>query len=467
MFDNTGSCRKSAAVAVRKGFLPLVSVVIMAGLLGGCGSSAPESSGGVLSVRLEDGAAWLGGYPGGTQLDREGSASLTWNQAIWTGPDEPATLLVSEDDQLWLDPGSGFRVTSPLPPNERPVLRLIEGRLRYRAASNRYALGTRFEVPSELRILVTDLIVAPAEGGAELELVIEDKVTTLAVLSGEVAARGNDVEATLFADWRAIVRPGEPMEVFPPRMPDTPTPTVTPMLRVTRTVTPTPTPVPSTCVLENPHFDQGLAGWEVVGGDAPEDPDVGYPTSPSRHVVEPEGGITIQQSAWFNAATDFSVWVWAQSVNDRAAGASYLRIFIDEYPDFGRPYLAYQEWDTTEDGQWHEYRLDFTAPADGYYTIRFEFGPPPLLDGESGQMDLHFDYANISCNGPLGTVTPAITGTATLTLTPSPTFRPGQVGTNTPVPTETRPAPPTQPPPTQPPPTQPPPTDAVRPTPGV
>jgi hypothetical protein len=242
MLDVIDRRRKRRAATMGRGFSRLVSVIVTVGLLGGCGSSEPPPPSSVLSIQLEDGIAWLGGYQHGTQLDHEQPLDLNWNQAIWTGENEPATLLVGESDRLWLDPGGGFRLVSPVPPDQRPVLRLLEGCLRYRATSSRYALGVRFEVPSELRIMVTDLVVAPVAAGTELEMMIEDNITTVIVLGGEVAARGNGVSATLYADWRAIVRPGEPMEVIPPRPPDTPTPTVTltPTRVPTRTASATP-----------------------------------------------------------------------------------------------------------------------------------------------------------------------------------------------------------------------------------
>jgi hypothetical protein len=216
--------------------------------LSGCDSPSPSPPSSVLSVRLDDGEAWLGGYQSGTQLNLEQSVGMYWNQTVWAGESESATLLVGEADQLWLDPGSGFRLASSIQSKQRPVLRLLEGRLRYRAADDRYALGTYIEVPFELRILVTDLTVSPVEPETELEIVIEDNVATLTVLNGKVAAQGNGVSETLFAAWRAIVRPGEPMEVTPPTLSDTPTPTLT--IVPTRTLTPavTATPAPTVAV---------------------------------------------------------------------------------------------------------------------------------------------------------------------------------------------------------------------------
>lgn len=245
-------CRKT------KGAGRLILVIVMAGLLSACDSPSPApASGGVLSVRLEDGAAWLGGYPRGTQLEREQNLNLNWNQTIWAGEDGAATLLIAEHDLLSLDAGSGFRLIAPAPPNQLPTLRLLEGSLGYQAASERYALGTHFEVPAEMRILVADLIVAPATSGSKLEMVVEDNVTTVTVQEGEIAARGNGVTATLFAGWRAVVRPGEPMEVIPPRPPDTPTPTVTltPTPTPTSVVTPTPINTPTSTLTSTTELD--------------------------------------------------------------------------------------------------------------------------------------------------------------------------------------------------------------------
>ena len=250
MPNTQGPFQKRLLAITGQVFLALV--VATTGFLFGC-SEAPASSSGVLSIRLEDGVAWLGDASTGIQLGQGKSLDLNWNQTIRTGEDQSATLLVGDSDRLWLDPNSGFRVISPIPPEQRPVLRLLEGRLRYRAESNRYMLGTRFEVPSELRILVTDLTVAPVETGAEFQMLIEDDVVTVIVSKGEIAARGNGVSENLFTDWRAIVRPGEPMEVIPPRLPDTPTPTVTstptgaliPVGSATSTATATLTPTPT------------------------------------------------------------------------------------------------------------------------------------------------------------------------------------------------------------------------------
>jgi hypothetical protein len=234
--------QNKSVVINRKVIFLLIFFVI--GFLNGCDSPPPSPPPSVLSVRLDDGEAWLGGYRSGTRLNLQQSMGMYWNQTMWAGESESATLLVGEADQLWLDPGSGFRLASSIQSKQRPVLRLLEGRLRYRAADDRYALGTYIEVPFELRILVTDLTVSPIEPETELEIVVEDNVATLIVLSGEVAAQGNGVSETLFANWRAIVRPGEPMEVIPPTLPDTPTPTLTAI--PTRTLTPsaiaTPTP---------------------------------------------------------------------------------------------------------------------------------------------------------------------------------------------------------------------------------
>lgn len=245
--------KKLSVIKQGQAFL-LVSLLVVAGFLNGCDSPAPAPAQSVLSVRLDDGVAWLGGQQQGTQLDHQQSIGMFWSQMIWAEEDKSATLFVEEDDQLWLDPGSGFQLVSSIQLNQRPALRLLEGGLRYRAASDRYALSVHIEVPFELQMLVTDLVVEPVVAATELEMVIdEDDVTTLTVLSGEVTALGNGVSETLFADWRAIVRPGEPMEVIPPVVPDTPTPTPTPTptatstpiatstLDVTATVTLTPT----------------------------------------------------------------------------------------------------------------------------------------------------------------------------------------------------------------------------------
>ena len=231
--------KRSVAIKRKQTFL-LILLVGMVGFLPGCDSPTPSPPPSVLSVRLDGGAAWLGNPQHGIQLEHQKSMGVYWNQTIWAGEDEAATLLVGEDDQLWLDSDSGFRLVSSIQLDQRPVLRLFQGRLRYRAVGNLYALGTHIEVPFELRMSVADLVVAPVVAETELELVIEDDVTTLIVLSGEVTALGNGVSETLFADWQAIVRPGEPMQVIPPALPDTPTPTAT--LTPTRTATPTVTP---------------------------------------------------------------------------------------------------------------------------------------------------------------------------------------------------------------------------------
>jgi len=241
------SCRypKRSVTVKRKQTLVLIFLIGMVGFLYGCDSSTPSPPPSVLSVRLEGGVAWLGDRQHGTQLEHQKPIEMYWNQTIWTGEDEAATLLIGEEDQLWLNPNSGFRLVSSIQSNQRPVLRLLQGRLRYRTVGNHYALGTHIEVPFELRMLVADLVVTSVLAETELDIVIEDDVTTMIVLSGEVTALGNGVSETLFTDWRVIVRPGEPMQVIPPVLPDTPTPTATPTPTSTSTLTMTPTPLAS------------------------------------------------------------------------------------------------------------------------------------------------------------------------------------------------------------------------------
>ena len=227
----------------------LVVAIVTAVFLAGCDRAKPTPPDGV-TVRLDDGAVWLRGYEGDVLLSPDQTVELYWYDSMWADEEQAATLHIGADDQLWLYTSSDFRLLAPLPPVNRPVLRLLQGRLRYRTDGTDYALGAYLEVPADLRIQVSDLVVAPMAAGTELEIWIEGNVIQLGVLTGAVEARGNGLSATLSAAWRAIVHLDEPMEVIPPPSPVTPMPTVssTPTATTRRplpfTATPSHSPTP-------------------------------------------------------------------------------------------------------------------------------------------------------------------------------------------------------------------------------
>jgi hypothetical protein len=122
----------------------------------------------------------------------------------------------------------------------------LRGALSVSAVSDGFVVESYREVPLSLKIVLVNVILEPRGGTSEFELAFEDNTATARVLAGRVDIRATDVRGTLMTDWRAVLAPGEALQIIPPFTPTpeaslTPTSTSTPAGTPTATWTPTAT----------------------------------------------------------------------------------------------------------------------------------------------------------------------------------------------------------------------------------
>lgn len=214
-------------------------------------SPPPATSGdAAVEVELFSGKAWAQPAGGEGWTEFHGHFSLLFDDQIQV-PQEatsPAELLLADETLIRLEPGATLQLIQPIPPEFRPVFRLVEGRIAVNAVSSAQLFDIYVSVPASFTYETLDFVVDNQQTGTTFELWLDGTTAHIAMgMEGLVQVRTEVDSETLEPEWQASAELDGEIDVVRPRPTDTPTPTATttPTNSPTPTVTPTPTEIPT------------------------------------------------------------------------------------------------------------------------------------------------------------------------------------------------------------------------------
>jgi hypothetical protein len=237
------------------GGLRLCLVCVVLAPLAACQLFSPPPppstfSGGAVEIELISGRAWAKPAGGEGWTEFHGRFSLLFDDQI-QAPKEatsPAELRLADETMIRLEPGTILQLVQAIPPESRPVFRLVEGRFAVNAASSEQLFDIHISVPASFTYETLNFVVDNPQAGTTFHLWLDGTTARIEVgAAGQVQVNTETGKETLEPEWQAWAGLDGEIYVVKPRPTDTPTPTATstPTNSPTPTVTPTPTEAPT------------------------------------------------------------------------------------------------------------------------------------------------------------------------------------------------------------------------------
>lgn len=225
---------------LRPSFKQMAALCVLAIGLAACGEpAAAPSNVAPISLALTEGQALWFRAADQTSVPLTADVTPNWEDEISTLADQSATLRLGDSTILRMQPDTRFKLRRPYSSaNNRPVLRLLRGSLDFSVQGANFAVESYREVPLSLRIVLVNVVLEPQGGSSEFQIAFEGDSAEVKVRSGQVNISATDVRGTMSADWRAVLVPGETLQIIPPY---TPTPQFSPTPMPTGTGSPSAT----------------------------------------------------------------------------------------------------------------------------------------------------------------------------------------------------------------------------------
>ncbi|HEY4690798.1 MAG TPA: FecR domain-containing protein [Anaerolineae bacterium] len=259
-----------------------------------CSEPTVEVNTTAVLVTLKEGQAFFWRAGSQESIPLVGTVEVDWDDRILTTSDQGATLQLSDDSLIHLDPSSRLTLRRSSSADRRPSFRLTAGKVRITAQSTDFMVETYREVPLSLRIELINMFLEPRGTPSDFTVMFdEDDSAKARVDSGVVDVHTAEGQGTLKAAWRAELVPGQPLLIIPPITPTstasrTPTASSTPTATHTFTTTPTRTRVPTrpptatdTPIPAPPPNTPGDSGPKPTNPPAPQ------PTTPPTNPLPP------------------------------------------------------------------------------------------------------------------------------------------------------------------------------------
>jgi hypothetical protein len=234
-------------------WLCLIAVSLL--LAGGCqflSTPTPIPRHSDAEVELISGKALAKPTQGTGWIEFHGHFSLFFGDQIKVSEEEtsPAELRLSDETTVRLEPGTVLELSVPIPPEKRPIFRLLKGRIDVDAASADQLFEAHIAVTAAFTFEILDFVVDVRQASSAFQLWLEENTAHISLTTGgPVQVSTEEDEKVLETEWQAWAELDGEIHIIKPRPPDTPTPTVTttpthsPTPTTTDTPTMTPTPV--------------------------------------------------------------------------------------------------------------------------------------------------------------------------------------------------------------------------------
>ncbi len=206
--------------------------------------------GGSVEVELIAGKAQAKPAGGEGWTDFHGRFSLLFDDQIQVPADEasPAELSLADGSMMTLEPGTVIQLVQAVPPESRPLFRVVQGRIAVNAVSSDQLFDIYVSVPASFTYEILNFVVDNQQPGTTFQLWVDETTARIAMgMAGQVQVRTDSDSEVLEAEWQAWAELDGEIEIVKPRPTDTPTPTPThtPTYTPTPTITPTPTATPT------------------------------------------------------------------------------------------------------------------------------------------------------------------------------------------------------------------------------
>ena len=220
---------------------------------------SPTSHSSDAEIELISGKAWARPAGGEGWTEFYGHFSLLFGDQIQVPAEEAASaeLRLADGTMLRLYPGTVLQLAQSVPPESRPVFRLVGGRIAVNAASSDQLFDIYVSVTEAFTYEFLSFVVDNQQAGTAFQLWLDGTTVHLVMgTAGRVRVYTEEDEKILEPEWEAWAELDGEIHTVKPRPSDTPTPkvTATPTHSPTLTVTPTPTvePTPTTTTTPTP-----------------------------------------------------------------------------------------------------------------------------------------------------------------------------------------------------------------------
>ncbi len=207
---------------------------------------SPVPHGRDAEIELISGKAWAKPVGAGGWTEFHERLSLLFGDQIRVPREEtsPAELRLPDETTMRLEPGTILRLIQPIPPESRPVFRLVQGRMSVDAASSNQLFDIYISATESFTYKFLEFVVDSQQAGTAFELWLDGTTAHIAMATeGQAKVNTAQDETVLGPEWKAWAELDGKIHTVQPRPPDTPTPTKTPL--PTHSPTPTVTPTPA------------------------------------------------------------------------------------------------------------------------------------------------------------------------------------------------------------------------------
>lgn len=192
-------------------------------------------------VELLSGKAWAKPARGAGWTEFHGRFSLFYGDQLRVLQEEveAAELRLPDGTTMRLEPGTVLELMQTLPPEPRPLFRLLEGRIIVAAASSEQLFAVYVSVTESFTVETLNFVVSDPGADSIFQLWLDETVPYILLEAGQsLRVSTAEDERFLEAGWQAWAElENKQIHVIKPLPTDTPTPTNT----STPTTTPTPT----------------------------------------------------------------------------------------------------------------------------------------------------------------------------------------------------------------------------------